>query len=182
MIKPVMIIRLFFTALCCFSMLSCSADPEKVSPGEGGIRWLSFEQAVALNDSMPKKIFIDVYTEWCGWCKRMDAGTFRDSAVISYMNEHYYAVKVDAESKDTVRFRDKQFVFRPEFKANELALSLLNGKMAYPSFVIMSEQYVLLAPLSGYQQPDELMQALTFYGQNIHEQMKWEDYIKQEGK
>lgn len=182
MIKTTIKIQVLLSALFCFSLISCSADSGKLPAYKDGIRWLTFEQAVALNDSQPKKIFIDVYTDWCGWCKRMDAGTFRDSSVISYMNEHYYAVKVDAESKDTVRFRDKQFVFRPEFKANELALSLLNGKMAYPSFVIMSEQYVLLAPLSGYQQPDELMQALTFYGQNIHEQMKWEDYIKQEGK
>lgn len=173
---------LVLAALLSFSGVSCSANPEMTGGENGGIKWMSFEQAVAMNDSIPKKIFIDVYTDWCGWCKKMDAGTFRDSAVVKYMNEKYYSVKVNAESKDTVRFRDKQFVFRPEFKANELALSLLNGKMAYPSFVIMSEQYVLLAPLSGYQQPDELMQALTFYGDNIYEQMKWEDFINREGK
>jgi thioredoxin-related protein len=157
--------------------ISCNAQTEhKNEPG--GIKWMSFEQAVALNDQNPKKIFIDTYTEWCGWCKRMDASTFKDSAVVKYMNEKFYAVKFDAESKDTVRFKDKIFVYKPEYKANELALSLLQGKMSYPSFVFMDTNYQLLSPLPGYQTPEALMKVMKFFGDDIYQTKKWEEYEK----
>lgn len=126
----------------------------------------------------PKKIFIDVYTDWCGWCKRMDAGTFKDSLIANYISENYYAVKLNAETKDTIRFRDKVFVFKPEMKANELAISLLSGKMGYPSFVLMDEKYAILQPLSGYQTTEELLPLLEFYGTNAYLTTKWEEYSK----
>lgn len=138
--------------------LSCQGQSGTAQ--SGGIRWMSFEEAVKASDANPKKIFIDVYTDWCGWCKRMDAGTFSDSTVIAYMNANYYAVKLNAETRDTIRFRENSFVYKPEFKANEIALSLLNGKMGYPSFVILDERFAIMRTLSGYQQVDELLGSL----------------------
>jgi thioredoxin-related protein len=155
-----------------------SAQTEIVKKVPSKIEWISFEKAVFLNDMKPKKIFIDVYTDWCGWCKRMDAGTFKDSLISNYISENYYAVKLDAETKDTIRFRDKVFVFKPEMKSNELAISLLNGKMGYPSFVMMDEKYSILQPLSGYQTTEELLPVLKFYGSNAYLTTKWEDYSK----
>lgn len=148
-------------AICIFVLIIpfCSCQAQSENKGKG-IRWMSFEEAVSLSDKTPKKMFIDVYTDWCGWCKKMDAGTFQDSAVVAYMNEHYYAVKLNAETKDTIRFRDNVFVYRPEYKANDIALSLLNGKMGYPSFVILDEGYSIARKLSGYQTTDELLPIL----------------------
>ncbi len=139
---------------------------------------MSFEQAVAACQKNPKKIFIDISTVWCGWCKKMDATTFEDSSVVSYMNAHYYAVKLDAETKDTIHFQDKQFVFRSEYKANELALSLLNGQMSYPSFVFMDEQFRLLSPLQGYQTVEQFKPVIKYFGENTYLTVKWEDYSK----
>lgn len=155
-----------------------SAQNETVTKVSGGIEWISFQQAVFLNDMKPKKMFIDVYTDWCGWCKRMDAGTFKDSLITKYIGDNYYAVKLNAETKDTIRFRDKVFVFKPEMKANELAISLLSGKMGYPSFVLMDEKYAILQPLSGYQTTEELLPLLKFYGTNSYQTMKFEEFVK----
>lgn len=157
---------------------SSSAQNENVTKATGSIDWMSFEQAVFLNDMKPKKIFIDVYTNWCGWCKKMDAGTFKDTLITKYISDNYYAVKLNAETKDTIRFRDKVFVFKPEMKANEIAISLLNGKMGYPSFVLMDEKYGILQPLSGYQTTEELLPLLKFYGSNAYLTTKWEEYSK----
>jgi thioredoxin-related protein len=146
---------------------------------DGVIRWLSFEEAVAKSQADPRKMFIDVYTHWCGWCKKMDASTFKDPAVVKYMSEKYYAVKLDAETKDTIQFFDKTFVYKPENKANEIAISLLNGQMSYPSFVFLDEKFAMLSPLAGYQQPDQLMRVLKYFGENIYTTKKWDEYAKE---
>lgn len=146
---------------------------------EGPITWMSFEQAVAKSEKEPKKIFIDVYTDWCGWCKRMDATTFKDSVVAGYMEKKFYAVKLNAETKDTIHFQDKTFVYVSENKANELALSLLSSQMSYPTFVVLDEKFSLLSPLPGYQTPDQLMRVIRYFGDNIYTYLKWDDYSRE---
>ena len=75
------------------------------------IHWLTLKEATERNKQQPKKFLIDVYTEWCGWCKRMDATTFEDKAVVSYVNKNFYAVKLDAETKDTFIIRISRMSF-----------------------------------------------------------------------
>ncbi len=155
---------------------SCQSQTHTNEPG--GIQWMDFEQAMKLNQTKPKKVFIDVYTGWCGWCKRMDATTFKDSAIVKYMNENYYSVKLDAETKDSIHYKDRAFGFKTEYKANELAVALLNGQMGYPSYVFLDEQSNLLTPLSGYKTVPELMPVLKFFGTDAYKTTKWEEYIK----
>ena len=73
------------------------------------IHWITWDEAVKLNASNPKKVFVDVYTDWCGWCKRMDATTFKDPKVVEYISNNYYAVKLDAEQKDDIVFQGNTF-------------------------------------------------------------------------
>ncbi|MDE6515199.1 MAG: DUF255 domain-containing protein, partial [Bacteroidales bacterium] len=83
------------------------------------INWFQFEQALEMNQAraeqgLPvKKIFVDVYTDWCGWCKRLDATTFANPEIIKYMNEHFIAVKLNAERQDTVVINGQAFVYVP---------------------------------------------------------------------
>ena len=163
-------------AACLICLL---ALPGFAQEHKGPITWMSFEEAIAKNKQSPKKIFIDIYTDWCGWCKRMDATTFQDSIVAKYMGENYYTVKLNAETKDTIHFFDKIFVYKPESKANDLALSLLSNQMSYPSFVMLDEKFALLSPLPGYQTTDQLMRVVKYFGDNIYLTKKWDDYSRE---
>lgn len=124
------------------------------------INWMTFEEAIDANKKEKKYILIDVYTEWCGWCKRMDASTFKDSSIVNYVNKHFYAVKLDAEQKEDIEYKGNTFKFVDQGRRgyHELAARLLQGKMSYPSFVVLSKKEQINAIIKGYQD------ATTFKG------------------
>jgi len=143
------------------------------------IKWMSFEEAIEHSQKKPKHIFIDVYTDWCGWCKKMDASTFVDPVIVELMNKHFYAVKFDAEQKDTIYFLDNAFVNpNPEGRrsSHQLAQALLKGKMSYPSFVFLNSKKEWLTVLNGFTKSPDMERVLTYFGENTYEKQSWEDF------
>ena len=53
------------------------------------INWMTFEEALAAQKKTPKKIMMDVYTNWCGPCKMLDKNTFHNKDVVEYVNKNY---------------------------------------------------------------------------------------------
>src|SRR6185369_17701275 len=80
---------------------------------EGAVKWMSFEEAVEKSKTQKRKIFIDVYTDWCGWCKVMDKSTFSEENVAKILNEDFYPVKFDAEQTADIVFNGTTFKFVP---------------------------------------------------------------------
>lgn len=154
--------------------------------GYDKIKWHSFEEAIEMNKQEPRKIFIDVYTDWCGWCKRMDKSTFADKSIVKYMNEKFYAVKLNAETKDTISYRGTSYVNANPSRgrsSHQLAIALLRGRMSYPSYVVLDEKNKPLTALSGYMAVDRFEPVLTFLGEDIHldttlEGDKWQAFLK----
>lgn len=173
--KTIVIFLLIY--LCSGNLLAQETLAKKTA-----VEWMSFEQAVEKNQNHPKKIFIDVYTHWCGWCKRMDASTFSDPDVAEYMNKYFYSVKLDAETKDTLSYKGKDYSFRPDYKSNELAAILLNGQMSYPTCVYMDEESNLIGPVPGYLTKDQMLPVLRYFAENIYKTTSWEEYLKQNFK
>ena len=68
-----------------------SDKQSKKAAGEGPVNWMSFEEAVEKSKKEKRKIFIDVYTDWCGWCKVMDKNTFSQPVIAKYIKiiPHY---------------------------------------------------------------------------------------------
>jgi thioredoxin-related protein len=140
------------------------------------LNWISFEEAVALQAKEPRKILIDVYTDWCGWCKKMDKYTYTDESVINNLAKNYYLVRFNAEQKEDITFRDKVFKFKTEYKSHELAVSLLNGQMSYPSTVFLDEDMNMLTVVPGYLTPKDINPILVYFGENIYKTKNWKEY------
>lgn len=143
------------------------------------IKWYTWDEAIALSKTTPKKIFVDVYTDWCGYCKRMDASTFTDAAVISYMNENFYAVKFNAEQTADVQY--KGYTLRYQGAGgrrgyHELAAALLDNRMSYPSFVYLDENQDRITISPGYKTPDVLINELRFVAGNHYKTMRIEQF------
>jgi thioredoxin-related protein len=132
---------------------------------EQSIKWYDFESAIDANEEDKKPLFIDIYTTWCGWCVKMDNSTFKDPKVVSYMNEHFYAVKMDAESKDAIAFKKKLYESKTYGNKtyNELAYNLLGGRMSFPTFVVLSKRQVKIGTINGFKKPKELLSILSKY-------------------
>ncbi len=167
-----------FRIIIALSVVFVIGSVSNAQSGEKSIRWYTFEEAVKLSKEQPRKIFIDVYTGWCGWCKKMDATTFKDPAVIELANKYFYSVKFDAETRDSIYFDNRYFIYSPEKRSNELASALLNGKMSYPTTVYLNEDFSMLSPVPGYLTSDVLSKILKYYGENFHKQISWEEFSK----
>lgn len=147
------------------------------------VTWLSWEEAIAKaeTDAQPKKIFVDVYTDWCGWCKKMDANTFSNPEVAAYMEDKFYMVKLDAEQKEDITYKDKVYKHIAQGRRgyHELAYGLLQGRLSFPTVVFMNEKQELLSPVPGYLEPKEFLQIARYFGDDIFLKTKWADYQQQ---
>ncbi len=175
---------LFFATALLF--LSCQknategSNQDQVSSSE--IQWMDWTEAIESTRSQEKKkIFVDMYTEWCGWCKRMDRSTFAEPEVVRYMNKHFYPVKFDAEQKKNIKYKGKDFNFiaRGRRGYHELAGTLLDGRLSYPSFVFIDEdeERILVSP--GYKRKDDFLLELKFIAEGAYKNMSMQEYKAQ---
>lgn len=144
------------------------------------VEWLSWNEAaeLATTDKKPKKIFVDIYTDWCGWCKKMDKDTFQNEDVAAYMAENFYMVKLDGEGKEEIEFKGKTFKFVPSGRKgyHEFAAALMQGKMSYPTTVFLDEEMNMLSPIPGYQKPKPFLNIAKYFGENIYKSKDWKEY------
>jgi len=137
---------LYLTAILGLVSLSTKAQDK--------IEWMKFEEAVKANDFSPKMLFVDVYTDWCGWCKKMDKDTFTDSKVIEYINANFYAVKLNAEDTSrTFNFMGKEY--------NEAQMAAAMRVRSYPNFVIIDSTLQNITQMPGYREPVPFLEGLT---------------------
>ena len=125
------------------------------------IQWMTMNEAIAAQKENPKKIFVDVYTTWCGPCKMMDRDTFSNKDVIKFVNDNYYAVKFNAEGTEEVDYQD--FVYtNPNYQEgrrgrNSQHLFAHAMKVqGYPSLAFFKEDGDLIQAITGYRKPHEL--------------------------
>lgn len=145
---------------------------------KGPVNWLSFEEALEKSKDEKRKIFIDVYTDWCGWCKVMDKNTFSEPNIAKILNENFYPVKFDAEQKDDVVFNGTTFKFVAYGNkgTHQLAAALLNNQLAYPTVVFLDENFGMIQPLQGYQKAEEFHRIIKFIGDDHYKTMKWDEF------
>lgn len=162
---------------CLFIMLIVSTLSLQAQEKE--IKWMTWEEAAVENAKTPKKIFVDVYTDWCGWCKKMDQTTFKDSAVVALMNRDFYAIHLNAEQKETIHWKGYDFNWVPGGRGgtNELASIILEGQMSFPTFVMLDSEYKTIATSPGYLLGDALVKELKFAAGEIYKTMDWQTYL-----
>ena len=124
-----------------------------------GLSWYAIEDLEKMKNLEGKKVMIDMYTSWCGWCKVMDKKTFTDQRVIDYLNEHFVLVKFNAEQREPVTFKGETYEWMSAGRrgVNKLALKLMNGRMGYPTMVYLDSNLEPIKSIPGYKTPEQLL-------------------------
>ncbi len=162
------------------SVLLSAQTPANDNSSNTVVKWYTMTEAIRLNEKAPRKLFIDLYTDWCGWCKTLDKKTFSDPAVAAYLNANYYPVKFNPETtKEAITFGGNTFHYNPQYRAHELAIALMQGKMSYPSMAYINEGMQLLSTVPGYQGPEDILPLLVYFAKDYYKTIGWEDFQKQ---
>lgn len=170
--------RLFMIVTLMLSSTFVLAQTATLAAAPAKIEWLTWDQAAAKMAKEPRKLMVDVYTDWCGWCKRMDATTMEDPGIIKQVNEKFYAIKMDGEGRKDILFRDRtyKFIAQGQRGYHELPAELLGGKMSYPTLVFLDENYGIIQPLPGYQDVPTLGPILAYFGGGHYKTIAWPEF------
>ena len=159
-------VTLFVAMLFLLGVSGLQAQEQKET---ATIEWTDINTALAQVGTTDKKILIDFYTDWCGWCKRMDRSTYADSSVIAYMNENYLAVKFNPEKADSVVYDGQAYSAR-QFAA---AFSV----RGYPATGFINEAAEAVTVIPGYQQPGAFLNLLRYIGDDHYVDLSFEEYM-----
>jgi thioredoxin-related protein len=143
------------------------------------VKWYTIEEALELNKKEPRKLIVDVYTDWCGWCKVMEKNTYNNEIIAEYINKNFYNVKLNAEQKEDIKFGDRIFKFVPQGSRgyHELAAAFLDGKMGYPSVVFFDEKIRRLHYFQGYIKAKQFDEIVKYIGGDYFKNVSWEEFL-----
>jgi thioredoxin-related protein len=143
------------------------------------IHWMSLDDAQVAMKKQPKKVYIDVYTDWCGWCKKMDKTTFQNPEVVKYINDNFYAVRFNAEIREDIMFRGKMYGFNTDKKANQLMVELMREQMSYPTMIFMEENFQNPMPVPGYMDVATMEKVLKYLNGGLYKTVQYPQYEKE---
>ncbi len=138
----------------------------------GRIVWNSFTDGVNLAKTSHKKILVDVYTDWCSWCKKMDSDVYTDKEVVSRLNEQFILVKLNAESANRLSYKGKDFS-EADF-ARELGV---NG---YPTTLFFDQNSNPITDFPGYAPPERFAKVLDFIGKDYYKSVSFQEFVERQ--
>jgi len=160
-----------FISIVCFHVSSQTT---------GKIKWHTIDEALELNAAAPRKILIDMYTDWCGYCKKMDAETFAHPVIANYVNQNFYAVKFDAESSAPVNFAGHSFVNQGSGGMRKSTHQFVQalGVTGYPTLVYFTGDLKLIGPVPGFSSAEQIEPLLHFIVEEKYESVSFEEFKK----
>jgi len=166
-------------AILYFSMHTFGQTESSGRAATAEVKWFSFEDGMKLANKKHKYVIVDIYTDWCGWCKKMDNETFRDPKIVAYLNEHFVAIKLNAEGKETIAFNGNIYSNPNPSKprsTHQLAIALAGSKLAYPTYSYLDSKGKTITLTQGYSQPEDLLPLLQYIGSDAYKTKTWKEF------
>ena len=140
--------------------------------------WVSPEAAENILLTENKPVIINIYTNWCGWCKLMDKKTWRSPELISYVNEKFAAVKFNAEGNALVKWSNREFILQKGKRTHDFALYISGGRLSYPTLIIIPAAGMEPQIIPGYLTPGEIEPVLKYFGEGYWKKEDYASFLK----
>lgn len=121
------------------------------------MQWSSLEDAAKTAKASKKAIFVMVYADWCGYCHRMDATTFRDPTVIAKINAGFVPAKLNGESSKSFTLGKR--TLRESQWAQE------QGVQGFPALIVLDNKSRLVVQFPGFMSAPQARQFLADLGE-----------------
>ena len=172
-IKHILLSSLLLLAVSIISP-SCIVD-------DPGMKWTTFDKIAGKQGQ--RMVFIELYTSWCGWCRRMEKVTFDDPTVSKYMNKNFYNIQFDAESRKSINFLGKNYRFNSADGSrgrHGLAKALMQDseKQGYPTVAFLDENYNLIQAIPGYIIAKDFEVIMHYFGDKSYKTKTWAQFVK----
>lgn len=137
------------------------------------VKWHTIEEAsqAKIGDKM---YFVDFYTSWCGYCKKMDRETFTDATVAKIMNKYFYPVKFNAESSNTFSWFGT--TYSPAKAGRSRVHDFARGVSGYPTFVLYRSDGTLFQAIPGYYPAKDFIVVLWYFASGDYKRYAYENY------
>ncbi|MBS1946382.1 MAG: thioredoxin family protein [Bacteroidetes bacterium] len=165
-IKP-----LFLSALLILFFASTAPKTERV-------KWISLAEAEASLKKETRPVLIDLYTDWCGWCKVMDKKTYTNKGVINYLQNKFYTVRVNAETREKLVWQEKSYNYDPSYKTNEFAVYMTHGRLAFPTTIIIPADGSGPQAIPGYLETKDMELILKYFAEGSYNKVPFDEYQK----
>jgi thioredoxin-related protein len=135
------------------------------------IRWANFNKAL-VGDKSKEFILVNVYADWCGYCKKMDNFTYNNMDLQNCIDKYYIPVKLNCDSKTSITINNKLFT-----TDELLAIWKIDG---YPASVILDRDGNYICCIRGYKEAKDFQNILTYIGTKAYKEKKYSNYIRKE--
>jgi len=158
-------------ALILLGSLSFWTLPLLSAEATEGVNWYRYEEGMKKAKESDKPILLDFYTDWCGWCKKMDKETYGHREIQQLLNLNFIPIKINAESKEPIKVDGK------EMKMKDLTRKY--AVRAYPTTVFLESDGTPITPLAGYSDAASFRKVLGFIREKAYKKMSLEEFTKQ---
>ncbi len=136
-------------------------------------QWKKFDEGIKAGKLTGKKILVDVYTDWCSWCKKMDANTYADKKVADYLAKNFVIIKLNAEAEEKITYDGQQY--------SPAEFSQGMGVRGYPATLFLQSNGQPITLLPGYAEAEQFLTVLSFIAEDHYKSKKFADYLAEKG-
>lgn len=135
------------------------------------VAWKPFDIGMKDAAASKKYTFVDVYTDWCGYCKKMESTTLKAKPVQAELDKNFVSIKLNAESEDQVTWKGKKMAMR------ELSASW--GVEGFPTILFLNHKGDIIGSFASYAEADLMINLLKFISSGAREKkVSFEDFLK----